>query len=234
MNTEHAESLSLYLRHYSNLSATAAENPKLVDMSYSSLTIESADGTPHEIPIEPQMQAWSDARPRVVAMERDARAALGLPPLEAAADEHDSAAASAGAPAKVAVTAYDAPTAPFHVFMIGLVVFFFGGYFARRSGHWLVPGAWYWENVMVYFPLGGAEGYAWLQDKLGVPVVLLHGAETLWMVGKLRAHKVRMGTGLWWKWVGATFLEGFGAHQRFHAVVRRGGGVKSREQARSS
>jgi len=228
MNTDHAASLSLYLRHYRNLSASAAENPKLVDVSYSSLTITSADGTPHEIPLEPQLQSWADARPRVVAMDRDARAGLGLlPPLEAS-DEHDSA------PAKVMVTAYDAPTAPFHVFMIGMVAFLFGGYFARRNGYWLVPGAWYWKNVMVYFPLGGAEGYAWLQGKLVVPVVLVHGAETLWMVGRLRAHGVRMGTGLWWKWVGATFLEGFGAHQRFSAVVKRGGGVKSRGRERSS
>ena len=87
---------------------------------------------------------------------------------------------------------------------------------------------------MVYFPLGGAEGYAWLQDGLAVPVLLLHGAETVLMIGKLRAHKVAMGTGVWWKWVGATFLEGFGAHQRFGGVVRRGGGGRKDEEKRRS
>jgi hypothetical protein len=219
MNTEHAESLSLYLRNYSGLSASAAENPRLVGMSYSSLTIESADGNSHEIAIVPRMESWSDVRPRVVAMDRDARAGLGMPPLESS-DDHDSFPSS---PASVTVTTYESPRAPLHIFMIGVVIFFYGCYFARRNGHFLVPGGWYWENVMVYFPLGGAKGYAWLQDKLAVPVVLLHGVETLWMVRRLQAYGVGMATGLWWKWIGATFLEGFGAHQRFSAVSRQGG-----------
>jgi hypothetical protein len=239
MNTEHAESLSLYLQHYSGLSAAEAATPKLVDISYDSLTIESSPsaistsstsavgraGAVYTIPVEPPMASWGDARPRVVAMDGEARAGLGLPPLPSP-DSDDRSSSSSAPSGTVVITTYDPPRAPLHIFMIGLVAFFYGCYFLRRNGYFLVPGGWYWENVMRYFPLGGAEGYAWLQDQLAVPVVLLHGTETLWMIGRLRAHRVGMGAGVWWKWVGATFLEGFGAHQRFGGVVKRGGGVR--------
>jgi hypothetical protein len=224
MNTEHAESLSLYLRYHSGLSAPAAANPKLTDMTYSSLTIASSNGASHDIPLEPPMTSWSDVRPRVIAMDSDARTALGLPPLPSSPSHSQTPKPPSSSPVRVTVTAYDPPTAPLHIFMIALVAFFYSCYFLRRAGRILVPGTWYWEHVMAHFPAGGAEGYAWLQERLAVPVVLLHGAETGVMVWRLAGHGVRVGTGLWWKWVGATFLEGAGAHQRFGGVLKRGGG----------
>jgi hypothetical protein len=214
MNTEHAESLSLYLQHYCDLSPSAAENPKLTDMTYESLTIETSNASAtYTIPIEPRMQSWSDVRPRVVAMDRDARAALGLPPLPSD---------SSSPPSPVTVTTYDPPTAPFHLFVIFLVLWFYTGYFLLLNGT-LRPGTWYWEHVMCWFPVRGAQGYKWLHMVLAGPVVGVHVAETVWMVGRLRWYGVEVGTGLWWKWVGSTFLEGGGAHQRLGAVVRRGG-----------
>jgi hypothetical protein len=229
MNTDHAESLSLYLQHYCDLSISATENPKLTDITYESLTIQTSNASAtYTIPIEPRMQSWSDARPRVVAMDRDARAALGLPPLpsDSSSTDHSSSSSSSSS-SPITVTTYDPPTAPFHLFVIFLVIWFYTGYFLLRNGT-LRPGTWYWEHVMCWFPVQGAEGYRWLNMVLAGPVVGVHGAEAVWMVGRLRWYGVEAGTGLWWKWVGSTFLEGGGAHQRLGAVVRRGGGGRER------
>jgi Protein of unknown function (DUF2470) len=208
LNTDHADSLSLYLQHYCDLSPSAAEYAKLVDISLSSLTIESSDGTAHIIPLEPPMTSWRDARARTVEMDRDARSALGL-----------SAAPSPSA-AKVIVEEYIPPSSPLHIFMICLVVFFLGSIYSYKKG-WLVRGTWFWENVMKHFP-GGPAAYLWTQNWLGVPAVVgLHAFETVWMVRKLGSHGVRGGSGVWWAWVGSTLFEGFGPHQRFNGLVRR-------------
>jgi hypothetical protein len=82
---------------------------------------------------------------------------------------------------------------------------------------------------MRYF-VGGAEQYLWFQEKIFPWVVGIHAAEAGWMGVKLGRKGVGMwGNGnkgrdgmLWWKWVGSTFVEGFGAHERFNALVERG------------
>jgi hypothetical protein len=32
--------------------------------------------------------------------------------------------------------------------------------------------------------------------------------------GRLRKHSVNMQTGVWWQWLGSTFIEGFGSFKR--------------------
>jgi hypothetical protein len=105
-----------------------------------------------------------------------------------------------------------------HIFVIGLVIFFCASYTSYQRGL-LVPGTWYYENIMRYFP-GGPGGYIWVQNYLGLPLVVgSHAIETLWLVGRMRKYRVR--GGVWWAWVGSCVIEGFGAHQRFGEAVRR-------------
>ena len=75
MNTDHQDSLIRYLEHFHCVSSFSARNAHLEDITFSSLTIKSS-GRNYTIPIKPPMTAWSEARPRVVAMDAEAVEAL--------------------------------------------------------------------------------------------------------------------------------------------------------------
>ncbi|PKX89531.1 DUF2470 domain-containing protein [Aspergillus novofumigatus IBT 16806] len=77
MNTNHADTLSLYLRAYCGVSAHFAHPAVLQDISLSDLLI-SAKGTRYSVPINPPMTSFSEARARVVAMHKDSLQRLGL------------------------------------------------------------------------------------------------------------------------------------------------------------
>jgi putative heme iron utilization protein len=47
MNNDHADSISLYLRHYSKLSASSARGAIMTDISLSAMTFETTDGETH-------------------------------------------------------------------------------------------------------------------------------------------------------------------------------------------
>jgi hypothetical protein len=202
MNADHQASLSYYLQHYAHLSARAADKALLHDISFTAMTIQTSDGGLHHVAIAPPMASWADARPRAVAMDQEARAALGL--------------------SEVAVAEYVPPRAPLHLLIIGGLLFFYGSYAALAMGY-LRPGSWYWEQVLRLFP-GGPESYCWVLRTIFWPVIAIHVAEAVWMEArKLKKHGVVRGTGLWWLWMIGTFIEGFGSHDRFNKLVRRKG-----------
>lgn len=154
-------------------------------------------------------------RPRLVEMDAKSRAALGL----GDGGSSDNRERGAGqVQVQVRVTEYIPPTSALHLFMIALVFFLFGSVYGYRRGLF-VPGNWFYENIMRYFPYG-PTGYLFVQNWVGVPLFVgSHVVETLWMVVRLRKRGVK--GGVWWKWVGSCALEGFGAHQRFGEAVRR-------------
>jgi hypothetical protein len=78
LNNDHAESLSLYLRHYSRLSARAARGAIMTDISLSAMTFQTADGNTHIILLRPPMSSFAEARTRTVDMDRAARSALDI------------------------------------------------------------------------------------------------------------------------------------------------------------
>lgn len=206
MNGDHGSSLSLYLQHYCKLSAGASRGAQLEDISFNSLTIKSKHGKTYIIPIEPPMTSWSDARPRVVEMDRVAREALDISPIR--------------------ITSYIPPTSIFHLTVFGLCIFTFA-IFGLTSYNKIVPGTWFYDTILPWFP-GGPRMFVELARTIAMPVVGLHALEAWYMdKTRLRKYGVDKGSALWWKWIASCFIEGFGCFQRIDADVKK----KTAEQA---
>lgn len=198
MNGDHADSLSYYLRHYAKLSERAARGATITDLSLSSMDFQTADGRTHIIPINPPMKTWADARTRTVDMDRESRAALGISHLR--------------------ITEYLPPRSPLHISVFSICLC---TYVILATKHKMVKGTWVYDTVLPFFP-GGPESFLWLANKVALPMVALHLGEAFWLDrSRLRKYGVAMGTGLWFKWIGSCFIEGFGCFQRFDGAVKR-------------
>ncbi|KAI5928342.1 putative integral membrane protein [Camillea tinctor] len=202
MNEDHAVEMTQYLRAYNGLSASAASKAQLTDITLSAMTIQSASGT-HTVSITPAMSSLSDAGERLVAMALQAQAQLGLSDIRI---KEWTRPAGLGLASFVGVAQYIVCAS---TLAAGLVA----------------PGTRAWDLLDAYFPYG-AGGYVWLVKALFAPTAVIHVFEAWWMIrGRLAKHSVVPGTGVWWLWVGNTFIEGYPCMRRFDKLVE-----KKREQ----
>ncbi|RDW75793.1 hypothetical protein BP5796_06614 [Coleophoma crateriformis] len=198
MNADHQTSLSYYLRHYAQLSASQARKPSMLDISMDSMTLQTAAGEKHTIAINPPMASWADARLRAVDMDKEAREALGI----------DS----------IRITAYEPPTTPIHIFVFTACALTAILFILSSK---IVPGTTFYDSVLPYFP-GGPKVFVWLVKRLAFPVLLIHIAETYFLdKTRLTRYGVERGSALWWQWVASCFIEGFGCFQRIDWEVAR-------------
>jgi hypothetical protein len=198
MNGDHADSLSLYLQHYCKLSARTARGAVMTDISLSAMAFRTTDGKTHTIPLKPPMTSYAEARTRSVDMDREARSALDL--------------------SSIRITSYLPPRKPVHVFVFGICSVM---YIVFATKHKLVPGTWFYDNILLYWP-GGPEAYLWFLKTIFFPVLAIHFGEVFLLDRtRLRKYGIQRGTLLWWKWVGSNFIEGYGAFQRFDQEVQR-------------
>ncbi|PBP16235.1 hypothetical protein BUE80_DR013052 [Diplocarpon rosae] len=198
MNADHADSLSYYLQHFCQLSPRAARGGTLVAISLAAMRLRTADGRAHTVPFQPPLTAWSEARARSVAMDREARAALDISPIR--------------------ITAYAPPRTPVHVAVFATCLFTVA---ALATHRWIVPGTWVYDGPLRCFP-GGPERFVWLARTLFWPFIVIHLGEA-WNLDRtrLRRHGVERGTILWWTWILSCGVEGYGCYQRIDATVAR-------------
>ena len=196
MNNDHQDSLIRYLQHYAKLSSFSARNARLTDISYNDLTILSSNGTSHTIPMKPAMTSWSEARPRVVAMDSEAVAGLGA--------------------SDITVKKYKPPRGFMSVVFVACALTYMA--FCRRAN--FVPGSIFYETLLRSAP--SFAKFCWtIQPLLLGIMVPLHGGEAIWMVkSRLEKHTVRMFSRVWWMWVSSCFVEGIGSFVRFDECVR--------------
>lgn len=208
MNKAHKSSLSRYLRHIHHLSAiSASQNPSLIYIQSSSLTVtvdspwkripwansKIREQQTYYIPLDPPLQDdLSDIRPRLIAMDADAKTALGI--SDVIIEKHTP-------PENIlekliflivclAFLTFSLPKSVFNAFIGSFVPVRFAGF------------------------LLAIKSYAWWF------MVLLHSGETLYFVrGQMKRHDVPVLSGVWWKWVGSTMVEGIGAQWRFWRLV---------------
>lgn len=195
MNKDHQDSLVRYLRYYCSLSYFSARNAFLEDITFSELVVSSSPGSKHHIPLKPAMINWSDARPRVVAMDHECADKLGL--------------------SNITVKTYLKPYG-FMLFMIILTVSV-STVFSRRVN--FEAGSPLYDFVLRYVPQ--FANFCWTVQPIMVPfIVTVHSAETLWLIRtRLSKHSVIPGSLLWWKWVCDSMLGGGGALYRFDKIV---------------
>ena len=198
MNKDHQDSLIRYLQHYAHLSSFSARNAYLADISFDTLTILSSSNhrTSHAIPIKPPMTSWSDARPRVVAMDGEAVAGLGA--------------------SDITVKKYKPPQGIWTVIFIGFVLFYLSFYRRANFASGSVP----YETLLRHLPRFAK--FCWtVQPLLFWLVVVLHAGETVWMARvKLEKHTVRVFSRVWWLWILSCLVDGSASLARFGECVR--------------
>ena len=229
MNNDHADSLSLYLRHYFYMSPSAAFPARLEDISFSDLVIVDSSKMRSIVNIKPPMKSWADARPRMVAMDAECRAALGIPP-----PEHGAVSKSRE---KVKLERYLPPQTLLQrtIFLAALGTYFL--IISRVLGH-LGEGTFFYNHVASFWPLGRTAGqragnFLWTLDRVAVPMLLLHLGETVALERtRLQRYGVKRCCKLWWAWVGSTFVEGYGSWDRIAGEVERlrGKGVEGKHK----
>lgn len=200
MNGDHTRELSHYLRHHAGLSARAASRPWLKSLTLESMTIAAGglSGREFQVPFDPPMTSFAEARGRLVAMDAEARAALGLSDIYI-----DSYVAPRGADAVV----------------FGAVLFYFFSYATVGAVHPGNPAV--WGLLQALFP-GGALWWRRVVVAIFWPVVAIHVAEAWWIArSRLHPHGVDPGTSLWWAWIGSTAIEGFGAFKRIDRMLAK-------------
>ncbi|PKS11788.1 hypothetical protein jhhlp_001081 [Lomentospora prolificans] len=202
MNKDHQRELANYLRHFCKLPEWRVAQPVMKDISLDNLTIQSTDGATHLIPFDPPMNSFSEARNRVVEMDKTARKALGL--------------------ADVDITVYAAPRGV-DVLVFGAVVFYYVCFFTLP---WAVEGSPIWAFWDAVFP-GGAGVYRWVVKTIFVPVLGIHLTEmAILHRTRMRPYGIVAGTGVWWKWMGSCFFEGYPSFRRFDRLVAEKRGLK--------
>jgi hypothetical protein len=209
MNTDHSDSLNLFLQFYNNLSPTLAANPQLDTFTLDHMTIKSSFGRSH-IPLTPPLSSYAEARQRMVDMNAEALPGLNLSPIK--------------------ITEYVPPQKLWHLLLFGLCLVCFVSFSPVGSPD-LGPNAPHSRVNLLYmfWSLGGLvpELSYFAHDVamyVFVLMVVVHGSEAGWFAySRLRRHRVSVGTLVWWQWVLSCFIEGFGSFLRFNQLVREKG-----------
>lgn len=208
MNKAHKSSLSRYLRHIHHLSAiSASQNPTLTCIQKSSLTItidslwksipwanfKSKRWQTYYIPLDPPLQDdLNDIRPRLIAMDADAKTALGI--------------------SDIIIERYTAPENILERLNILIICFTFLMFPLPRSFFNVFIGSFVPEGFAGF--LLAVSPYVWWF------MVLVHSGETIYFVkSPMMRHDVPVLSKNWWKWVGSTMVEGVGAQWRFGRLV---------------
>ncbi|KAF2089892.1 integral membrane protein-like protein [Saccharata proteae CBS 121410] len=204
MNADHGDSITRFLEHYCRVSSFTARRARLADMSLASMQVE-AGGKQYNIPLEPSMDSWRDARERMVKMDQDALAGLGR--------------------SDITIREYRVPKG-FHavVFTVCLLTYVL---VSRRQN--ALPGSFIYDNVLRHVP-ALASFTAKVQPTVLALMVGIHLFEASVMARRLAKHNVPLLGGLWWAWTGSCFIEGFGALQRTSAIVAEEQAAKHKQQ----
>jgi Protein of unknown function (DUF2470) len=214
MNADHASSLSLFARHYCKLPTAQARTAQLTDIELTHLVISTTTAAPftnyatnrtvarNYIALAPPLSSFAEARARLVAMHAEALASLGL--------------------SDIAVTQYQPPQSPFHVFVFTLCLWTWISFCYRPN---LLPTAPV-KLIYAFWSLGGywpalASFMHYIQPVPITIMIVVHSAEAIYFTStRLRKHQVQTGSAVWWSWVFSNLVEGVGAFQRFDAIVR--------------
>ncbi|OKL59486.1 hypothetical protein UA08_05383 [Talaromyces atroroseus] len=201
MNSDHRDTLSLYLQVYCKVPSKEAQWPKMEKIRLDGMTISTANSpdsksrTNFVVPFEPALNGFGDARHRTVEMHKYCLKALGRSDLT--------------------IQEYRAPTGFAAVMFTTCLLTFIA--FSRRAH--FEPGSELYSRVFQYVPGFATFCYS-IQPLLIRIMAVIHLGEALhlWFY-RLRPHNIRFGSRLWLCWFVNDFIEGYTALQRFDALV---------------
>lgn len=196
MNADHQVSLVAYLRVYCNVTENPSYTAKMEDINLLSMVI-SYGGSRYSVPVDPPMKSIRDARSRLVDMHSRCLEQLG---------ESD-----------ITIREYTIPKG-FHAVVFTLC---FSAYICLSARSNFLPGSILYSAVFQYSPKFANLCYV-VQPALLATMILIHVVEAgILAVKVLKPHRVHMFSGLWWKWMVSTFIEGYGAFQRTEKIVQK-------------
>ncbi|TLD25304.1 hypothetical protein PspLS_05990 [Pyricularia sp. CBS 133598] len=211
VNKDHAEDLSLYLRHFNSVSIQDAADAELLSLDLERMLIRAGPSRQlHKVSYSPPLINWADRRAVLVEMSRSAREAssggagrLPDPDLSNA----DPASLIRG-PALVPDLVVD-----------GTVIFFIASAAACHLGY-LEPGTRLWSNPLLAMFPGGPGNFARIIKTIAGPIVALHAAEAAFLVTRLRKYRVPLlsSAGLFWTF--SIFIEGVFGFMRFNKMIK--------------
>jgi hypothetical protein len=181
-----------YLENYSKVPYGRASYAKLVDISLSTMTIETK-GKQYTIPLDPPMNSWAEARERYVQMDQQCVAAL---------DRHPTS-----------IRSYRPPSKLGHLFMWVSCSFLF--LTLPRKANWL-PGTLVGDLVA---KAGLSNLFLKTRWLTWCFMVVTHAYEAYLMSQKMRKHSVPFWNRVWWSWVCSSMVEGFTSFWRLDEEV---------------
>ena len=213
MTADHADSLALFLRHYSKQPIPLPPIPntlQLTDLSSTHLIITHPQGR-SLIPLNPPLSdSLSDARPRLIQMHNDCLTALDLSPIH--------------------INTFFWPN------KVWQYLTHFAAGFTFLSFTLFSPSSFLQGSGSIAYTIwsfgGLAPWHAWLASVLCRPVllgmVLIHGTEVVWFERtRLRKFWIERWSGVWWAWVCCVFVGGVAGQWRFDEMVE---GIKEERE----
>lgn len=214
MNSDHRDSLSMFLEVYSKVPYTEAQTAQIEEIRLSGMTISTADypnrpkssRTNFFVPFEPALRGYEDVRNKVVEMHKYCLKTLGR--------------------SDITIQEYRRPRGFSAVMFTVCLVTFIA--FSRRSN--FVPGSELYSRLLHYVPDFAAFCYK-IQPLVIGGMLVIHGIEALHMsIYRLRPHSVAIGSKVWLLWVLNDFIEGFTALQRFDALVEEKRALRAQQK----
>ncbi|KAI9856784.1 MAG: hypothetical protein M1824_005255 [Vezdaea acicularis] len=196
MNADHKESLAFFCQYYSNLPSHSVALAQIEDMDLDHMIIVT-NTSRNLIRIDPPMKSWAEARARMVKMDEEAIAGLGL--------------------SKIIINQY-VPPKGFHLVVFILCVMTFILMSTRRN---FLPGSIIYE-IFLRGNRRIAKFLCRIQPFVLYPMLALHASEAIYLdQTRLKRHRVRRLTKRWCMWMASSFIEGIGAKQRFDKLVKK-------------
>lgn len=214
MNSDHRDSLSMFLVIYNKVPYTQAQTAQIEEIRLSGMTISTADypdrakssRTNFFVPFEPALNGYEEARHKVVEMHKHCLKTLGQ--------------------SDITIQEYRRPRG-FSAFMFTVCLVTFIA-FSRRSN--FQPGSELYSRLLQYVPDFATFCYK-IQPLVIGGMVIIHSIEAIHMsIYRLRPHNVAIGSRLWFLWVLNDFVEGFTALQRFDALVEEKRALKAQHK----
>ncbi|POS87145.1 hypothetical protein EPUL_000544 [Erysiphe pulchra] len=201
MNTDHADSPSLFLQYFLQVPPQEAQYASIYDISLSTVSIKTVNSKNYTVPLDPPMKSWSETREKMKEMDRVARQSLGIQDIN--------------------YVPYKFPTSPLHVSVFSACAITFLIFGLTYRGNFFVPGRYVYDKILPFFP-GGADTFLIIVKLLAIPTLVIHTGEVLYLnKTRLQKNGIKRGSFLWWCWFLSCYTEGFGSFQRFDKELKR-------------
>lgn len=210
VNKDHAEDLSLYLRHFNGVSIQDSADAELLSLNLDRMLIRAGPSRAlHKVSYSPPLTDWADRRSVLVEMSRSARDASSsggrLPDPDLS---HADPASLIRGPRLVPDVMVD-----------GVVVFLVASATACHLGY-IEPGTSLWSNPLLAMFPGGPGKFARIMTTFVWPFAAIHVAEAAFMVTRLRKYGLPLlsSAGLFWTF--SILVEGVLGWTRFNKMIK--------------